>query len=184
MSLIFAIDPGLDGAVTMARFVSGRLQSLRVYDMPTVEKAVGRGKARKVRRELDFAGLRDLLAPTPGETFAEACDAILEEVGAMPSDGAVGAFKFGTCYGGIRGVLAALHIPVTLVRPAEWKRTMRVPADKTAARARASEMLPAYVDNWPLKKHDGRAESALLALWGIRFLSGPAPDPELEELLA
>lgn len=184
MSIIFAIDPGLDGAVARARFTAGTLRSLRVYDMPTVEKPVGRGKTRKVRRELDLAGLRDLLVPAPGGTFAEACDAILEEVGPMPTDGAVGAFKFGACFGGIRGVLAALHIPVTLVRPNEWKRTMRVPADKTAARARASELLPAHASNWPLKKHDGRAEAALLALWGIRFLSSPAPDAELEELLA
>lgn len=180
MSILFTIDPGLDGAVTKLRHRGGLIIDLRIFDMPTVERPVGKGKARTVRRELDYAGLRELLLPDP----AEAVDAVLEEVSAMPTDGAVAAFKFGTCFGGIRGVLAGLHIPVTLVRPNEWKRALRVPADKTAARARASELLPAYASNWPLKKHDGRAESALLGLWGLRFLSSPAPDPELEALLS
>ncbi|OYD80959.1 hypothetical protein [Azospirillum brasilense] len=166
MSVIFAIDPGLTGAIAKARYLDGTLRSMTIYDLPVVEKVVGKGRSAKVRRELDLARLHDLL---DGHT-SEACDAILEEVGAMPGEGAVGAFKFGATWGGIRGVLTAMHIPLTLVRPAEWKRTLRVPADKTAARARASELLPAYASNWPLKKHDGRAEAALLALWGVRHL--------------
>jgi hypothetical protein len=46
-----------------------------------------------------------------------------------------------------------------------------VPAAKDGARARASQLLPGAADQWPLVKHDGRAEAALIALWGIRSLN-------------
>jgi crossover junction endodeoxyribonuclease RuvC len=49
-----------------------------------------------------------------------------------------------------------------------------VPAGKDAARARACELLPRLADRWPLVKHHGRAEAALLALYGIRALNGKA----------
>jgi hypothetical protein len=49
-----------------------------------------------------------------------------------------------------------------------------VPKAKDGARARASQLLPAGVQLWPLVKHDGRAEAALLALYGVRQLGGAA----------
>lgn len=35
-------------------------------------------------------------------------------------------------------------------------------------------LLPTAVALWPLVKHDGRAEAALIALWGSRQLGGIA----------
>jgi hypothetical protein len=52
-----------------------------------------------------------------------------------------------------------------------------VPKAKDAARARASQLLPQAAHQWPLKKHDGRAESALIALYGARQLSGSVAVP-------
>lgn len=186
MSLLYAIDPGLSGAIAKLSYTAGTLRSLAVHDLPTVETVLGKGKARKTRRELNLPTLADMLATDDATVHC-----ILEDVGAMPTDGAVAAFKFGAVYGGLRGVLATLGVPVTLVRPAEWKRAMRVPADKTAARARASELLPSYAANWTRVKDDGRAEAALLGLWGIRMLTAdtsgavvPRGDPELEALLS
>jgi len=51
---------------------------------------------------------------------------------------------------------------------------LRVPAAKDAARARASQLLPHAANQWPLKKHDGRAESACIAYWGLRQLQPQA----------
>ena len=57
-----------------------------------------------------------------------------------------------------------------------WKRALGVQKSKDAARARASQLLPAAAAQWGLRKHDGRAEAALLALYGARQLHGsPAP---------
>jgi hypothetical protein len=42
------------------------------------------------------------------------------------------------------------------------------PAGKDGARARASQLIPSAAHHWPLKKHDGRAEAALLAFYASR----------------
>jgi hypothetical protein len=38
-------------------------------------------------------------------------------------------------------------------------------------------LLPQAAHQWPLRKHDGRAEAALLALYGARQLQGPVAVP-------
>ena len=58
---------------------------------------------------------------------------------------------------------------LVLVPPQVWKRRFNLTSDKDASRARASELLPAHAHLWPLKEHDGRAEAALLALYGARY---------------
>jgi hypothetical protein len=45
-------------------------------------------------------------------------------------------------------------------------RTRR--AGGNGARARATQLLPAAAHRWPLVKHDGRAEAALIAYYGRR----------------
>jgi hypothetical protein len=47
-------------------------------------------------------------------------------------------------------------------------------AAKDGARARASELFRGGAVHWPLVKHDGRVEAALIALWGIRALNATA----------
>jgi hypothetical protein len=49
-----------------------------------------------------------------------------------------------------------------------------VPACTSGARLTAP---PAVAHQWRLKKHDGRAEAALIALYGARQLSGTAAVP-------
>jgi crossover junction endodeoxyribonuclease RuvC len=83
-------------------------------------------------------------------------------------------FAFGKGYGIVLGVLAAHGVPVTLVAPAVWKRALGVLKAKDAARARASQLLPQCAGQWPLKKDHGKAEAALLALYGVRMFNGTA----------
>ncbi|MEA1649203.1 hypothetical protein UAJ10_09250 [Nitrospirillum sp. BR 11164] len=150
--LIIGIDPGLSGAIAILSADGG----LTVHDMPT---------HRLTRTELDLSALATIF---DNLTKATAPVAFLERVGAMPGQGVASMFKFGTCYGALQGLLAAHFIPVTLVTPQSWKRAMGCPAGKDGARARASQLLPRHAGLWPLKKHDGRAEAALIALYGQR----------------
>lgn len=69
-------------------------------------------------------------------------------------------------FGVLKCALAWFRIPVELVRPHIWKAALNVPADKNAARRRASETFPENADQWKLAKDDGKAEAALLAWWG------------------
>jgi crossover junction endodeoxyribonuclease RuvC len=98
--------------------------------------------------------------------------ACIELVGAMPGQGVSSMFAFGRASGLVEGVIAALGVPLDAVPPATWKASLRVPREKNAARARASQLLPNAAHWWPLAKHDGRAEAALLALYGSRMGSG------------
>ena len=156
--IIAGIDPGLSGALAM---MDARTGELRVFDMPTFSLSRG-GKSK---REIDVIGLANLIAADrhPGHAF-------IEQVGAMPGQGVSGVFAFGKAYGIIIGVLAARGVPMTFVNPRVWKKALGVPAAKDGARARASQLMPASAGFWPLVKHDGRAEAALIALWGIRTL--------------
>lgn len=144
------IDPGAKGAIVL---FGDTLAILAIWDMPTV---MVKGKVR-----VDAAAVGHILREAaPDEAF-------MERVGAMPGQGVASMFAFGMATGIVLGALAALEIPVTLLTPTEWKGALRVPKDKGAARARASQLLPSYADRWPMNKHDGRAEAALIGLYGI-----------------
>lgn len=160
MNTTIGIDPGAKGAIAL--FHGDAFAD--VGDMPTV---IVKGKAR-----VDAAQLGEIIrAVRPHHAF-------MERVGAMPGQGVSSMFAFGMAAGIVMGALGALQIPLTLVTPAQWKVALRVPADKGGARARASQLLPAAAHHWPLVKHDGRAEAALIALYGLR--SSMLPNGNIE----
>jgi hypothetical protein len=89
--------------------------------------------------------------------------AVIERVAAMPRQGVSSTFKFGTAFGIIQGVIAALEIPVHFVTPSKWKKYFGLSADKEQSRARALQFWPNRSDLFSRKKDHGRAEAALLA---------------------
>jgi crossover junction endodeoxyribonuclease RuvC len=89
--------------------------------------------------------------------------AVIERVAAMPRQGVSSTFKFGTAYGILQGVVAALEIPVHFVAPGRWKKHFGLTSDKEQSRARALQLWPGQSDLFARKKDHGRAESALLA---------------------
>lgn len=153
MKYILGIDPGLSGA--LARW-DGRVAE--IIDMPTIEVKVGKA----FKRQLDLYALA-------GWLYTSTIDlCVIEHVGSMPGQGVTSSFNFGFTAGGIQGVVAASQIPVLLVRPQVWKRAYGlIGQDKDASRAAASRLAPHVAHNWPLKKHDGRAEAFLLAAYGM-----------------
>lgn len=152
--MILGIDPGLSGALAL---LSPEGNVLAIEDMPTIEVVIN-GKKRRNMPPVALANIIRILAPQK---------AFLENVGVRPGEGAVGAFSFGRNLGQIEGVLAALQIPTTLVHPATWKRRMNIPADKGGARMKAMALFPDKVDLFKRVKDDGRAESVLLAYYGL-----------------
>lgn len=152
------IDPGLSGALALFRPETGDLD---VHDMPTFILPKG---SKGSRTELDLYGLARLVdgwAPLKVR-------AVVELVSASPQMGTVSAFSFGGSFWAARMALAAHFIPTELVTPQVWKRALKVPASKDGARARASALLPRHAALWSRAKDDGRAESALLALWAAQ----------------
>ena len=152
--LIIGIDPGATGAIA---FMNGGLL-FHIEDMPVDEVKVG----GKLRSRVSPARLARELQAVDGSLVR----VFVENVNAMPRQGVAGAFTFGKAAGIIEGVLGALALPYTLITPQEWKKGVRCPTDKDAARKRACELFPAAAASFARKKDDGRAEAAMIALYG------------------
>lgn len=156
MTAVIGIDPGLDGALA---WLSGDI--LETFDVPTLEMS----RNSKAKREVDHYALARILDELTGRTLT-APHVIIEQVGSMPGQGVSSVFSFGKTYGTLIGVCAGNYLPITFVAPQTWKKALHVPAAKDGARAVASATFPRHGDQWPLKKHDGRAEAALIASYG------------------
>lgn len=146
---ILGVDPGLSGGV--AFYFPTHPHLISVEDMPTAAGAV------------DAAMLADRIRQF-GPTLA-----IIEQVGARPGQGVSSTFRFGSSYGAVLGVVAALGIPAHLVAPGRWKRHFRLSSDKEEARALAIRLWPSS-RHFSRKKDDGRAEAALVARYGAETL--------------
>lgn len=159
MTCIVGIDPGNHGALAFLDIDNNRM---RIVDMPTF---VYETTKKRVKTD-PYTIVRELLTQPIANLY-------LEEVHASTQMGTVSAFSFGEGKGILLGAAAALGIPTTMVKPTQWKKQMRVPADKRAAVQRASQLFPAVS---PLFKgprggvFDGRAEAALIALFGAMEL--------------
>ena len=157
MTTVLGIDPGLSGALA-----SWDGEELVLYEIPTV-KAQGRG------REVDWS----VLYQEWQVNFWNCDHVFLERVMSRPGEGVSSAFKFGFVTGGLRGIIAAMELPVTLVTPNVWKKHYGIQASKTGAVRRASELFPTYAQQFRGPKgglKDGAAEAALIALYGYHKL--------------
>jgi crossover junction endodeoxyribonuclease RuvC len=148
MKTYLGIDVGMSGALA---FYDGA--ELMIYDMPVF----ARNKTSRIDCHWLFKIIQD---NAPDHAF-------IEQVNAFGM-GASSAYNFGYGCGSIEALLAAANIPYSFVTPQVWKKAMQCPKDKDAARMRATQLLPRFAHNWDLKKHDGRAEASLIALYGTQ----------------
>lgn len=152
--IVVGIDCGLSGAVATYDTLALRAD---VVDMPTFSLS----RNGKNKREINATSLAAYL-----NFNGLVAQVFVEQVGAMPRQGVTSQFSLGKSFGIVVGILAARALPVTFVSAQRWKKNLGVPASKDGARARASQLMPASAHQWPLVKHDGRAEAALIAYYG------------------
>lgn len=155
MTLIVGIDPGNNGALA---FLDCEANTVRLVDMPTFEFETTKKRVRIDPYSIVFEMNRQDVAHI-----------YLEEVFSSPQMGVTSSFNFGEGKGMIEGIAAGMNIPLTQVKPTRWKKDMRVPADKRAACQRASQLIPGAAPHFKGPRGgilDGRAEAALLALYG------------------
>lgn len=150
MTCIVGIDPGVSGAV--AFYFPNDPSRVIAEDIPVAGDNIAGG--------LFF----DLLSRMKPDV------AVIELVGAMPGQGVSSMFKFGRAFGTAIGVIQAASIPLHFVTPAKWKRHFNLSADKEAARELALRMFTKTPEHFALKRHHGRAEAALLALYASQVI--------------
>lgn len=160
MKRTLGIDPGLSGAVAL---YDG--ERVRTWDMPTLNAGAG-GK-----RVVDRAALFDLIS-TLADTAPRLC--AVEQISGARGQGAHAACEFGKSAGYAEMAVVGNRVPLIMVPPRTWKDHYRitgagdVKARKDAARRLAADMFPADRHLFARGKDDGRAESALLALYAFR----------------
>jgi crossover junction endodeoxyribonuclease RuvC len=156
--VILAIDPGLSGSLAI---IGGG--AVEVFDLP-VHKTQ-HGAKGVVRHELDLHSLKLLLTGRP----IEHC--IIERVGPMPKQGVTSMFRFGYSAGCLYGLIIGLGLPISFVTPQQWQRHHGIGAAPEAAVQRALQLFPALAASLTRKCDHNRADAALIATYGLRFVS-------------
>lgn len=151
--LVIGIDPGFSGAIAIYQPSTRWLQ---VTDMPTAPNAKG-------KTELNCAALLEALTVSVNGAPQEAW---VEKVGVMPGQGISSGFRFGQQVGAIEMAVTANKHQLRYVTPAVWKAYFGLSKDKGVARGYAIKRFPNYADLFSRVKDDGRAEAALIALFG------------------
>jgi crossover junction endodeoxyribonuclease RuvC len=140
---IIGIDPGLSGAIAI--LVKSKVKE--IYDMPVMPEG------KKNKRQLNSAQLVKIISDNTEEN--EEVSVVVEQVNAMPGQGVTSMFNFGQTFGAIKGICAALGLPIYFVRPAKWKKHFElINSSKDASRTKAIEMYPSLSNK--LQKKKGR----------------------------
>lgn len=150
--LIYGIDPGFSGAITLYWPTTGDIE---VFDMPVMKNPKG-------KTILNMHGILDILEPEGDGPRV----AYIEQVAAMKGQGVSSMFRFGEQFGALQMALAATKTPMHMVTPATWKRHFGLSRDKDVARSLAMNRFPAEASRFGRVKDDGRAEATLIALFG------------------
>ena len=149
---IIGIDPGLSGGIA----ILDDLKIFDIYDMPIMSEG------KKNKNQLNSAQLVNIIRKNlipDGDTFL-----IVEQVSAMPGQGVTSMFNFGQTFGSIKGICAALNLPIFFVRPAKWKKHFDlINSSKDASRTKVIEMYPSISSRLSKKKDVNKADAILIA---------------------
>jgi crossover junction endodeoxyribonuclease RuvC len=102
-------------------------------------------------------------------TSTTTADAVIERAQAMPKQGASSGFKYGRAIGAIEAAVSLTGVSLTIIEPTAWKRFHGLRGgEKEASRLRALMLFPTANALLCRRKDHGRAEAALIALYGAQ----------------
>ncbi len=149
---IIGIDPGLKGAIAVLE--NNKVKE--IFDVPVMPEG------KKNKRQLNSAQLVKMLKNISYNK--EETVVVVENVSAMPGQGVTSMFNFGQTFGAIKGICAALELPIFFVRPAKWKKHFDlINSSKDASRTKAIEMYPSISDQLSKKKDVNKSDAILIA---------------------
>lgn len=100
----------------------------------------------------------------------------LEKAQAMPKNGAVSMFNYGTGFGTLIGVLTALQLSHTLVPPRAWTKIMHLGCTGDNPKAKSKQAFERiFQPGLFTAKNEGIIDAALLAEYGRRFVHKLSP---------
>ena len=152
--IIIGIDPGINGAISVIE----NKKIIEVYDTPTMIDG------KKNKRQINGAQVTNIFKERlNGEKEVVV---VVEHVNAMPGQGVTSMFNFGQSFGVIKGICAALNLPIYFVRPSKWKKHFNlIKTNKDASRTKVIEAYPEISSKLHRKKDSNRADAILIALY-------------------
>ena len=152
--LIIAIDPGINGAICF--FENGQIKD--VIEMPTM------AEGKKNKRQINSRQMYNEISLRIAGYNTQNINVIVEQVSAMPGQGVTSMFNFGQSFGVIKGICAAMQLPIFFVRPTKWKKHFElINSHKDASRTKAIEMFPKISSILSKKKDSNKADAILIA---------------------
>ena len=149
---IIGIDPGLSGGIAVLE----NKRVLSIFDMPVMSEG------KKNKRQLNSAQLVTIIKENIQSN--DEVVGVVEQVNAMPGQGVTSMFNFGQTFGAIKGVCAALGLPIFFVRPSKWKKHFElINSSKDSSRTKAIEMYPAFSNQLAKKKDVNKSDAILIA---------------------
>ena len=153
---IIGIDPGLSGAIAILE--SNKV--INIFDIPVMSEG------KKNKRQLNSALLVKMIKDNINSN--EEVSVVVEQVNAMPGQGVTSMFNFGQTFGAIKGICAALELPIFFVRPSKWKKHFElINSSKDSSRTKVIEMYPKLSHQLSKKKDVNKSDAILIA----RFFS-------------
>ena len=152
--IIIGIDPGVSGAICILN--NGKITE--VYEMPTMID--GKKNKKQVNgAEITNIFQKELISNKDAKV-------VIEHVSAMPGQGVTSMFNFGQSFGVLKGICAALKLPVYFVRPVKWKKHFNlIRTNKDASRTKVIEIFPYISSKIPKKKDANKADAILIAAY-------------------
>ena len=152
--IIIGIDPGISGAISVLE----NKKILEVYDTPTMIEG------KKNKRQINSAQVTNIIKERLNNE--KEVIVVVEQVNAMPGQGVTSMFNFGQSFGVIKGICAALSLPIYFVRPSKWKKHFNlIKTNKDASRTKVIEAYPEISSKLHRKKDSNRADAILIALY-------------------
>jgi crossover junction endodeoxyribonuclease RuvC len=149
---IIGVDPGLSGGIA----ILDNTNVIELFNMPVMPDG------KKNKRQLNSALLVKLIKDHIKNL--EDTVMVVEQVNAMPGQGVTSMFNFGQTFGAIKGICAALGLPIFFVRPAKWKKHFElINSSKDSSRTKAIEMYPSISEQLSKKKDVNKSDAILIA---------------------
>ena len=149
---VIGIDPGLSGAIAILE----EKKVIGVFEMPVM------AEGKKNKRQLNSAQLVNIIQDNLNNK--EEAIIVVEQVNAMTGQGVTSMFNFGQTFGAIKGVCAALKLPIFFVRPSKWKKHFElINASKDSSRTKVIEMYPTLSNQLTKKKDVNKSDAILIA---------------------
>ena len=152
--LIIGIDPGITGSICF--FEDGKI--IDVVEMPNM------AEGKKNKRQVNGAQIYHEISKRIKNLEKKDIKVIIEQVAAMPGQGVTSMFNFGQSFGVLKGICAAMQIPMYFVRPAKWKKYFNlINSEKDASRTKAIEIFPHFSAQLSRKKDSNKADAILIS---------------------